>query len=217
MQNELMQAIEKEKLIVILRGTEREKLLPLTQAMYDGGVRILEVTYSANGKFSDEYIAENIHMLAEEFKGRMYIGAGTVLTEKQVELTHQAGGQFIVSPNTCPAVIAKTKELGMVSIPGALTPTEIQNAHLAGADIIKLFPASVMGTSYIKAVKAPLSHVKLLATGGVNEQNMGEYFKAGICGIGVGSNIVDNKMLEANDWAGITALAEKFVSGVQGK
>ena len=215
MREAIIRAVEKEKIIVILRGTEREKLIPLTQAMYDGGIRLLEVTYSANGKFSDSYIAENIRILAEAFKDKMYIGAGTVLNEKQVELTYEAGGKFIVSPNTCPAVIAKTKELGMVSMPGALTPTEIQFAHQSGADIIKVFPASVMGAGFIKAVKAPLSHVKLLATGGVDEKNMSEYFKAGVCGIGVGANIVNNQMLEAEDWAGITKLAKKYVEGVK--
>lgn len=97
--------------------------------MYDGGIRLLEITYSADGSISDEKNAENIEMLSKHFEGRMFIGAGTVLTEKQVELTKKAGGSFIISPDTNKAVIEKTLELGMVSMPGALTPTEIQNAH----------------------------------------------------------------------------------------
>ena len=161
---------------------------------------------------SDEETAENIRMLAEHFKGRMFVGAGTVLTEKQVELTAQAGGKFIISPDTCPPVIQKTRELGLVSMPGALTPTEIQAAHKAGADFVKLFPITSFGTGYVKAVKAPLSHIKLLAVGGVDENNMQDYLKAGVSGFGVGSNIIDKKMLDAEDWSGITALAEKYVS-----
>lgn len=215
MREKIIQNIEKEKLIVIVRGVEKEKLIPLAQAMYDGGVRLLEVTYSANGKVSDEDTAENIKMLAEHFKDKMFIGAGTVLTEKQVELTKKAGGGFIISPDTCVEVIKKTRELDMVSIPGALTPTEMQTAHKSGADFVKMFPITSLGTSYVKAVKAPLSHLKLLAVGGVDENNMEDYLKVGICGFGVGSNIIDKKMLNANDWAGITQLAGKYVSLVK--
>ncbi len=215
MRERILQTVEKEKIIVIVRGVEKEKLVPLTEAMYEGGIRLLEITYSANGKISDEETAENIRMLAERFEGRMYVGAGTVLTEKQVELTHKAGGKFIISPDTCPAVIEKTRGLGMVSMPGALTPTEIQAAHKAGADFVKLFPITSFGAGYVKAVKAPLSHIKLLAVGGVDENNMADYLKAGVSGFGVGSNIIDKKMLAENDWAGITELAKKYVQAVK--
>ena len=200
---------------MIVRGVEKEKLLPLAQAMYQGGIRLLEVTYSASGKASNEDTAENIRMLAEHFKDKMYIGAGTVLTEKQVELTYQAGGKFIISPDTCPEVIAKTKQLGLISMPGALTPTEIQTAHKAGADFVKLFPITSLGTEYVKAVKAPLSHIKLLAVGGIDENNMLAYLKAGVSGFGVGANIVDKQMLAENDWVGITELAKKYVNALK--
>ena len=215
MNMEILQTIEKEKIIVIVRGVEREKLIPLAEAMYAGGIRLLEVTYSANGKVSDADTAENIRMLAECFKDRMYVGAGTVLTEEQVELTARAGGKFIISPDTCPPVIKKTKELGLISMPGALTPTEIQAAHRAGADFVKLFPITSFGTGYVKAVKAPLSHIKLLAVGGVDENNIQDYLKAGVSGFGVGSNIIDKKMLEAGDWSGITELAKKYVDALK--
>ena len=180
--------------------------------MYDGGIRLLEVTYSANGAVSDEDTAANIKMLAEYFEGRMFIGAGTVLTEKQVELTKAAGGKFIISPDTNPDVIRKTRELDMVSMPGALTPSEITAADRAGADFVKLFPITNMGTDYVKAVKAPLSHVKLLAVGGVDETNMADYYKAGACGFGIGSNIVNKKLIDAGDFAAITELAKKYTS-----
>ena len=155
MREQIIQTVEKEKIIVIVRGVEREKLIPLAEAMYQGGIRLLEITYSANGKVSDEDTAENIRLLAKHFEGRMYIGAGTVLTEKQVELTAQAGGKFIISPDTYPEVIKKTRELGLVSMPGALTPSEMQTAHRSGADFIKIFPITSLGASYVKAVKAP--------------------------------------------------------------
>ncbi len=211
MRNNVINAIENEKLVVIVRGVERSKLIPLAEAMYRGGVRLLEITYNANGKVSDEETAESIKMLADHFSGRMLIGAGTVLTEKQVELTAKAGGSFIISPDTNAAVIKKTRELSLVSMPGALTPTEITTAHTAGADFIKLFPIDAFGPSYIKAVTAPLSHVKLLAVGGVNLENIPTYKKLGIAGFGIGSNIIDKKLISNNDFEGITALAEKYV------
>ena len=215
MREQIINTIEKEKIIVIVRGVEKEKLIPLAEAMYVGGIRLLEVTYSANGKVSDEETAENIGILVKHFEGRMYIGAGTVLTEKQVELTAKVGGKFIISPDTCPEVIRKTRELGLVSMPGALTPSEMQIAHRNGADFVKLFPITSLGASYVKAVKAPLSHLKILAVGGVDENNIAEYLKAGINGFGLGSNIIDKKKIAENDWAGITNLAKKYVSLVK--
>lgn len=125
MREKVIKAIEKEKIVVIVRGVESDKLIPLAKAMYDGGIRLLEITYSANGSVSDEDTAKNIEMLAKEFEGKMYIGAGTVLTKKQVELTKNAGGKFIISPDTNKEVIEETIKLGLVSMPGALTPSEI--------------------------------------------------------------------------------------------
>jgi len=195
MREKVLKAIEENKIITIVRGVESCKLIPLAEAMYEGGIRLLEITYSANGSVSDEETAKNIEILSKHFEGRMFIGAGTVITEKQVELTKQAGGKFIISPDTYENVIRKTRELDMVSMPGALTPSEIQLAHRYGADFVKMFPITNMGIEYVKAVKAPLSHIKLLAVGGIDENNMADYLKAGVCGFGIGSNIVNKKLL----------------------
>ena len=208
MREQVIQTIEKEKIVVIVRGVERQKLIPLAEAMYEGGIRLLEVTYSANGAVSDEDTAENIRMLSEHFGDRMYIGAGTVIKPEQVDLTKAAGGKFIISPDAYEAVIKRTRELDMVSLPGALTATEIQAAHRAGADFVKMFPITNMGTEYVKAVKAPLSHIRLLAVGGVDQNNIKDYLKAGVCGFGVGSNIINKKMLAEVYFAGITALSK---------
>ncbi len=215
MRNKMIECIEKEKLIVIARGVEEEKLIPLAEAMYAGGVRLLEVTYDASGKMPDEKIAEHIALLRAHFADRMLIGAGTVLHEKQVLLTKDAGGGFVISPDVNVAVIQKTRELDMVSIPGALTPTEVQTAHRAGADFVKLFPIDAFGTSYLKAVRAPLSHIRFLAVGGIDENNISSYRKAGACGFGVGSSIVNKEMLAKNDYSSLTALAEKYVMAIK--
>lgn len=215
MQNKIIEEIIKEKLVIIVRGVESDKLISVAEAIYKGGIRFMEITYSADGSISDEETAENIKKLTEHFKGKMHIGAGTVLSEKQVELTFNAGGEFIISPDTYEAVIKKTKELGMISMPGALTPSEIQSAVRYGADFVKLFPVTNLGTGYVKAVKAPLSHVKLLAVGGINLDNIDEYLEAGVCGFGLGTNIIDKNMVKNNDFDGITALAAKYVEAVK--
>ena len=216
MRNDIIRAVSEEKLVVIVRGVAKDKLIPLAEAMYSGGVRLLEITYSANGIISDEETADSIRMLADNFKGRMFIGAGTVLTEKQVELTAKAGGGFIISPDTNVDVIKKTRETGLVSMPGALTPTEIMTAHNAGADFVKLFPIDSLGVGYVKAIKAPLSHIKMLAVGGVGLDNIPEYKKLGIAGFGIGSSIIDKNMIEKEDYDGITELAKKYVDLIKG-
>ena len=216
MREQVIEWIEKYKVVTIVRGVASDRLIPLAEAMYEGGIRLLEVTFSANGSVSDEETAKNIELLSKHFEGRMFIGAGTVLTEKQVELTQKAGGRFIISPDTCEEVIKKTRELGMVSMPGALTPSEIMSAHRWGADFVKLFPITNMGVDYVKAVKAPLSHIRFLAVGGIDEKNMQDYLDAGVCGFGVGSNIVSKKLIEAGDFAAITALAKKYTEVIAG-
>lgn len=214
MRNKVIESVEKEKIVVIVRGVEKEKLIPLAEAMYEGGIRLLEITYDATGKTPDEETAANIEMLAKHFEGRMYIGAGTVIRPNQVELTAKAGGKFIISPDTNKEIIEKTRELGLVSMPGALTPTEIADAARFGADFVKLFPVNAFGTEYVKAVKAPLSHVKLLAVGGVDEKNIADYAKAGACGFGIGSNIVNKKLIEEGAFDKITELAKEFLAAL---
>ena len=204
-------AILKEKIIVIVRGIGREKLLQFAEAAYNGGIRLLECTYDATGNTPDEEIASNIKMLADHFEGKMLIGAGTVLTEKQVELTKNAGGKFIISPDTCPEVIKETKKLGLVSIPGAFTPSEAVIAHKAGADFVKLFPITSMGSKYLKDIKAPLSHIRFLAVGGINADNITEYLSVGACGVGIGSDIANKKLIEANDFDAIEKTARRYV------
>lgn len=205
-----IELIEKNKIIVIVRGVAKDKLIPLAEAMYKGGIRVMECTYDAAGKLPDEENAANIAMLAEHFGNRMAVGAGTVLTEKQVQLTKEAGGRFIVSPDTNEAVIKTTKALGLVSIPGAITPSEVSAASRAGADFVKMFPIDFYGPRYLKTVSTPLSHVRFLAVNGITEENMKEYLDAGACGVGVGSGIVSKRLIEEGDFEAITLLAKKY-------
>lgn len=212
MKNQVINRILEEKIVVIVRGIASDKIIPLAEAMYEGGIRALEITYNASNMDENAEVAGNIKKLVDHFGDRMIIGAGTVLTTEQVELTKAAGGTFIISPNAKEEIIRKTCELGMVSIPGALTPTECVDAYDAGADFVKLFPITNLGSSYVKAMKAPLSHIRFLGVGGIDENNMEEYMKAGVCGFGIGSNIVNKKLIEAGDFKAITELARVFTS-----
>lgn len=216
MRNAVIEAVRKEKLVVIVRGIARENLLPLAEAMYKGGVRLLEVTFSQNGSTSDEQTADNIKLLAEAMKGKMMIGAGTVTKPSQVELVKAAGGLFIISPDTCEEVIRKTRELELVSMPGALTPSEAMTAHRAGADFVKLFPVLDLGPAYVKAVRAPLSGIEFLAVGGVDLTNIKDFLKVGISGFGIGSGIVKNDLVKAGKFDEITAMAKEYVAAVNG-
>ena len=131
-------------------------------------------------------------------------------------MTKEAGGGFIISPNTKERVIKRTAELDMVSIPGAFSPSEIEAAHEFGADFVKLFPVTNLGTEYVKAVKAPLSHIDLLAVGGIDLDNIPLYKQAGVCGFGIGSNITDKSMIANEDWQGIAELAGRYSSAAKG-
>lgn len=139
------------------------------------------------------------------------------MTEAQAALAKSAGASFVLSPNTDSAVIAKTRELDMVSLPGAFTPTEAQNAHAAGADIVKLFPASVLGSGCIKALRAPLSQLSLMAVGGIDLDNMAAYLAAGACSVGIGSNIVSQTRVEEGDFEAIRALAKQYAACAKGE
>ena len=212
MKNQTIKRIMDEKIVVIVRGIDSDKIIPLAEAMYEGGIRALEITYNASNMNENAEVAGNIKKLVDHFGDKMIIGAGTVLTTGQVELTKAAGGKFIISPNVNKKVIKRTCELNMVSIPGALTPTESVDAYDAGADFVKLFPITNLGSGYVKAMKAPLSHIRFLGVGGIDENNMEEYMKAGVCGFGIGSNIVNKKLVEAGDFKAITELARVFTS-----
>lgn len=207
---QVLQAIEANKIIVILRGLTREQLLPVVEAMLAGGIRLVEVTFDQSGKISDEETAANIKTICETFGDRLYVGAGTVMTCEQVDLAAAAGAQYIISPDAYEDVIRHTRAIGLVSLPGAFTPTEAANAHRWGADYVKLFPNAELGISYLKALMAPLSHIRFLAVGGVNEKNMKEYLTAGASGIGVATGIVDRRMVAEKNWAGITELARSY-------
>ena len=206
-----LEFIQENKVITICRKVYGEDLLRLAAALYEGGVKLIEVTFDQADPDCVEKTAEAIRSLCAAFGDRMMFGAGTVLTREQVKAAAEAGARYIISPNTDAAVILFTKELGLVSIPGAMTPSEIITALNLGADIVKLFPSCYLGFRYIKDILAPISHVKLCATGGVNEENWGEYLDLGFAGAGISGRLCDKKCIAAGDFAEITRRAKVFM------
>lgn len=208
----VLNLILEKKIITIVRGTYGDDLRKLAHALDDGGIRFMEVTFDQKDPDCIAKTAGAISMLNAEFAGcDFYAGAGTVLTKEQVKAACDAGASYIISPNTNPEVIRYTKELGLVSIPGAMTPTEILLAHDCGADIVKLFPAATLGLRYVKDILAPISHVAIIATAGITEENFAEFLKLGLKGAGISGRLTDKKLIAARDWEEFTRRAKAFV------
>lgn len=204
--------IQEHKVIAICRKVYGQNLLDLAAALSAGGVKLMEVTFDQADPGCVEKTAQNIRALCERFGSEMMFGAGTVLTREQVKAAADAGARYMISPNTDPEIITYTKELGLVSIPGAMTPSEIMTAHNLGADIVKLFPAGALGFRYIKDILAPISHVKLCATGGVTEENWGEYLDLGFAGAGISGRLCDKKCIASGNFAEVTRRAQTFMA-----
>jgi len=214
---QIISGISDNKLILIMRRVPEERLLPLAAALYSAGVRYAEVTFVQCGDPLDTCRA--ISRLRENFGGGadpMHLGAGTVMNTAQLGEALAAGASFMISPNTSRQVIEATREAGAVSIPGALTPTEIAAAHEYGADYVKLFPSDAFGLGYIKAVRAPMPHIRLLAVGGVTADSIPGFLGCGISGFGVSSGIIDKALLARGDYEGIAAAARRYFDAIKG-
>ena len=209
LREEVIQRVLQKKVIAIVRGLYGENVLKLAEALFSGGIEMMEITFDQLHPEIHADTVEAVRSLNERMGDRMLIGAGTVTSAKMVESAHAAGAKYIVSPNVEPSVIQRTVELGLVSMPGAFTPTEIITAHRLGADFVKVFPAATLGPDYIKAVRGPCNHIPLLAVGGVNERNARDFLSAGCVGVGVGGNLVKKDQVEgALDR--ISALAREY-------
>lgn len=212
---QVVEAIEQGKIMVIIRGKDYETLENITDAIYKGGIRCCEVPFDSTGKTSDEQTADNISKLVKKFPD-MAIGAGTVLREGQVELAAKAGAKFIVAPDVNCEVIKKTKELNLVSIPGALTPSEATLAHRTGADFVKLFPNGEMKDTYIKTLKLPLPFIKFIAFGGVYPHNLTQVLANGATAVGVATGIVAKSSVESGKFEEITQNAKEYMAIING-
>ena len=202
--------VRREMIISIVRGVPSGEIVPAARALLEGGVRFVEVAFVHDSPEGTENTLRSIELLEKQLGNEMYIGAGTVLTPGQAELARERGAGFVISPNTDTDVIRKTKELGMLSMPGAMTPTEAVTAWEAGADAVKLFPAGDLGASYMKALMAPLSHIFFAAVGGIGPGNIGDFYRIGIRCFGIGGSLVSRKLVSEGDFARITENARRL-------
>lgn len=206
---ECLQALKESGVVAVIRASGPEELLQITRALNRGGVRALEITMTSPGAL------ETIKAAVSQLKGEAIIGAGSVLDGETARMAILQGAEFVVSPVFRPELVAICKRYSKVCIPGAFTPTEILTAWEAGADVVKIFPATRLGPSFIKDLKGPLPQIEVTPTGGVTLENTGEFIKAGAAFVGVGSALVDKKLVAAQDWDALSELAAKFVAAAQ--
>jgi len=200
--------IEAMGVVAVIRMKDPAKLRAVVDALAEGGVRALEVTMTV------PRAVELIRDLAPTMPAGFLLGAGTVVDAATARAVIDAGAQFVVSPVFRPDVIRACHERDVPVMPGCFSPTEILDAHDAGADVIKVFPATMLGPQFVKDVRAPLPHVKLMPTGGVTLDNAGDWIRAGAVAVGVGSALVDAKAIDAGRFEVIAANARKIIASV---
>lgn len=205
---EILSVIEKYKAVAVVRLPEPDMVDPVLEALYEGGIRVAEITMTVPNAIS--LIKKAVAKSPDDF----LMGVGSVTNAEMTEKAVNAGAKYVVSPIMKKEIIDKANELGVPVMPGAFTPTEIQQAWEWGADIIKIFPADIVGMNFIKAVKAPLPHLKLMPTGGVTLTNGGEWIKAGACAVGIGSALLNKEAIKRGDFDAITNNAKILLSNL---
>jgi 2-dehydro-3-deoxyphosphogluconate aldolase/(4S)-4-hydroxy-2-oxoglutarate aldolase len=214
MRDTVINEVKKHKIIAIVRGMDKEKTVKIAKALYEGGIRFVEVTFNQKNPEKFYETADCIRAIREEMGDKMFVGAGTVTSVELVDMAAQAGALYIISPDMDEAVIKHTRELGLVSMPGAYTATEAKKAYNAGADFVKLFPCIGDAPAYVKALCAPFNHIPFLAVGGVDADNAADFIKAGAVGVGVGSSLVNKNWVAAGEFEKITAEAKRMIENI---
>ena len=197
-------------IITIIRGLSPDCAEKTVEAIHAGGLHLAEITFDQTAP--PKVTADIIRTLSRQFEGKVLIGAGTVMTLEQLHAAYNAGAAYIISPNADSSIIRETKRLGLLSMPGAYTATEVARCYADGADIVKVFPSDSAGPGYIKALRGPLHHIPLAAVGGVNLENIRDFFDAGACCVGIGSNIVSKQAVQAGDFDRIRLLAAAYAA-----
>jgi|SRR6516225_158901 2-dehydro-3-deoxyphosphogluconate aldolase/(4S)-4-hydroxy-2-oxoglutarate aldolase len=204
--SQVMAMLADPGIIAVVRAKSADQIHPLSEALITGGVIAIEITMSTPKAI------EAIRKAREAFAARALIGVGTVLDSVTCRSALGAGAEFVVTPICRTELIQVAQEADRPIMIGAYTPTEAQLAHEAGADYIKIFPADTLGPGYMKSLRAPLPHLRLVPTGGVDVQNVGDFIKAGCAALGVGSSLVSARILQESDWPALTRKAAEFVA-----
>ena len=201
--------IKKRAVIAVVRGATKDTILPITNALKLGGVTGIEITMETPNALG------LIEKVATAYKEDVLVGAGTVLDPETARAAIMSGAKFVFSPTVNKKTIEMTKRYGLISVPGAFTPTEILSAYEYGADLIKAFPANAVGPDYFKSIAGPLPHIPLMPTGGIDLNNAGLYIKAGAVAVGVGGTLVKAKpIFTEKDLEALTEKAKLFMAEV---
>lgn len=206
---QVLEQIEAKKVVAVIRLDDLSRAIGLTHALIAGGVNVIEFTLT--NPDAVQVIADVKNAVGDE----AVIGAGSVITAEQVNAVVSNGAQFVVSPVTKASVIEACQKHDVPTMPGAYTPTEIQNAWEMGASAVKVFPAGGLGSRYIKDVLAPLPHLRLIPTGGIDQSNIREFIDAGVFAAGIGSALFKRADLATRNWDSITASARALVEATQ--
>lgn len=204
-----LQRITSSGVVSVIRIEEPTQLIKVAQNLKAGGIEAIEFTMTTPRAM------DMIAQAADRFGDEVLMGAGTVLDAETARAAILAGAKFVVGPNLDLKVIELCRRYSVIVVPGCLTPTEILTAWEAGADMVKVFPAGIMGPSYLKAILGPLPQVRLLPTGGINLENVGAFIKAGAVAVGVGGSLVDKQAIAEADFTRLMEMAHKFVLAIR--
>jgi 2-dehydro-3-deoxyphosphogluconate aldolase/(4S)-4-hydroxy-2-oxoglutarate aldolase len=205
-----LEELRRTRIVVIVRGLEQQYMMDLAEALHAGGIRVMEVTLNSPGAL------EAIRLLQDKLGERMYIGAGTVLDVEDAERALAAGASFLVTPNMEEDVIRFAVQREVPIFPGAMTPTEVVKAWKAGATAVKLFPSASLGIGYIKELQGPLSHIPMIAVGGVKEDNIRQFMDIGCHAVGIGGSLVQLDDIRAGRLDAITEKTRRLLAAAHG-
>jgi len=204
----LLETLKRSRIISVIRTASDESLVPLMDALYRGGVRIIEIT--ATSPHFEQRIIEIREAFADV--SDCFVGAGTILTKDEADLAYNAGADFAVSPVFDEEVFAHCKALGMVTMPGCMTPSEAYHAWKSGADVVKAFPGVVCTPQWFSDLRGPLGMIAMMPTGNVNETTAPQYIKAGAIGVGIGKALASEEQIIGKDWAAVERQAAHYLS-----
>lgn len=204
----ILEEILKRKVVAVLRIQEANKLKKIIEAIAEGGLTVAEITMTVPNAI------QLIEKMSKELDKNIIFGVGSVLSAEVAEQAIKAGAKYVVSPIFKKEIIDMSHKYGVPAMPGCFTPTEIQTAYEAGADIVKVFPADVLGMPFFKGVLAPMPHLKMMPTGGVSLTNAGEWIKAGACAVGIGSALLDKEAIKNENYSKLTDNAKIIMKSV---
>jgi 2-dehydro-3-deoxyphosphogluconate aldolase/(4S)-4-hydroxy-2-oxoglutarate aldolase len=205
----VLEKVKELGLLAVIRGPSPDLTIKMVAALVDGGVTGIEITY--NTPDAEDVVSK----LSRIFGSRILLGMGTLTRPEQAQSARDAGASFLVSPVCEPDLVRSMVDSGLLTMVGAFTPTEVFQAYNMGADVIKIFPGSLGGPAYVRALKGPLPHIPIMPTGGVSASNLAEWFSTGVVAVGAGSELCPPQLAMEGKFDQITERAAEFVKLVQ--